>query len=201
MPHSILFPSKYISITLFSGICWFHGPWFVGPADTQHLPTRMFHDKEVFLSSLEETTPLMNVTGKCCVQPIREYCRCTLLFLCLRFCILYIHQDNMVVHPPRGFGACPGEIRLRAVPPFPSCDRVQSAEAQAAQRTWREERKSPSPLLPLVPFSARPVLPRSVHDHRRKKEGLLAVYGEISVVCLGFRSQQKTYTDKTLILH
>ena len=45
------------------------------------------------------------------------------------------------------------KYRLRAVPPFPSCDRVPSAG---------------SPVLPLVPFSARPVLPRS--------EGLLAAW-------------------------
>ena len=31
-------------------------------------------------------------------------------------------------------------------------------------------------LTPLVSFSARPTLPLSVHDHRREKEGLLAVY-------------------------
>ena len=46
---------------------------------------------------------------------------------------------------------------------FPSCERVPSAEAEAARRMGREEN------------SARPALPRSLHDHRREKESLLAV--------------------------
>lgn len=54
----------------------FHGPWFISPADTQHLPTRMFYEKEVFLSSLEETISVGSISGKCCVLPFREYARC-----------------------------------------------------------------------------------------------------------------------------
>lgn len=59
-----------------SGQTWFHGPWFISPADTQHLPSRMFYEKEVFLSSLEETMPVASIAGKCCVLPFREYVRC-----------------------------------------------------------------------------------------------------------------------------
>ncbi|XP_058969432.2 protein polybromo-1 isoform X2 [Pocillopora verrucosa] len=59
-----------------SGHAWFHGPWFITPASTQHLPTRMFYEKEVFLSSLEETLPTGAIAGKCCVLPFREYVRC-----------------------------------------------------------------------------------------------------------------------------
>ena len=66
-----------------SGHSWFHGPWFISPADTQHLPTRMFYEKEVFLSSLEETVSVGNISGKCCVLPFREYARCELNFLFL----------------------------------------------------------------------------------------------------------------------
>ena len=67
-----------------SGQTWFHGPWFISPADTQHLPTRMFYEKEVFLSSLEETMPVANIAGKCCVLPFREYVRCkNISFVCI----------------------------------------------------------------------------------------------------------------------
>lgn len=66
----------YSCFYLVSEDTWFHGPWFISPADTQHLPTRMFYEKEVFLSSLEETIPVGNIAGKCCVLPFREYVRC-----------------------------------------------------------------------------------------------------------------------------
>ena len=69
----LFFVYMYVS---FSGQTWFHGPWFISPASTQHLPTRMFYEKEVFLSSLEETMPAEHITGKCCVLPFREYVRC-----------------------------------------------------------------------------------------------------------------------------
>ena len=36
----------------------------------------MFYEKEVFLSSLEETMPAEYIAGKCCVLPFREYVRC-----------------------------------------------------------------------------------------------------------------------------
>ena len=62
------------------GATWFHGPWFVGPGDTQHLPSRMFYDKELFLSAMEETSPIGLITGKCCVLPMREYCRCKCVY-------------------------------------------------------------------------------------------------------------------------
>ena len=34
---------------------------------------------------------------------------------------------------------------------------------------------------PLAPFSAQPTIPRSVHDHSREKEGLLAVLGLLNI--------------------
>ena len=72
----------------FSGQTWFHGPWFISPADTQHLPSRMFYEKEVFLSSLEETTPVASIAGKCCVLPFREYVRCKIISFFLS--LLYV---------------------------------------------------------------------------------------------------------------
>ena len=75
--------TQSIDVFFVSGHTWFHGPWFISPADTQHLPTRMFYEKEVFLSSLEETVSVGNISGKCCVLPFREYARCELNFLFL----------------------------------------------------------------------------------------------------------------------
>ena len=46
------------------------------------------------------------------------------------------------------------EIRLRAVAPFPSCDRVPSAEAQAARRTGREVKRVRNS----IRLTSRPVL-------------------------------------------
>lgn len=73
--HNLLTLLLFV-IVCFSGQTWFHGPWFISPASTQHLPTRMFYEKEVFLSSLEETMPAEYIAGKCCVLPFREYVRC-----------------------------------------------------------------------------------------------------------------------------
>ncbi|KAK3750182.1 hypothetical protein QZH41_015411 [Actinostola sp. cb2023] len=59
-----------------NGNTWLHGPWFIGPGETQHLPTKMFHEQEVYLSSLEETLPINSIVGKCMVLSIRDYTRC-----------------------------------------------------------------------------------------------------------------------------
>ena len=72
--------------SLVSGRTSFHGPWFISPADTQHLPTRMFYEKEVFLSSLEETISVGSISGKCCVLPFREYARCEIINFSRYFC-------------------------------------------------------------------------------------------------------------------
>jgi protein polybromo-1 len=33
----------------------------------------MFYNQEVFLSSIEDTNPLLAIVGKCCVLEINEY--------------------------------------------------------------------------------------------------------------------------------
>lgn len=84
MPHILNQTVFQLLLCLcFSGHTWFHGPWFISPACTQHLPTRMFYEKEVFLSSLEETMPAEHIAGKCCVLPFREYVRCEKIFYLL----------------------------------------------------------------------------------------------------------------------
>ncbi|GAB6031247.1 hypothetical protein CHUAL_009055 [Chamberlinius hualienensis] len=55
---------------------FFHGPWFVTPQEITHPPTRLFHKQEVFLSSIEDTNPLLSVTGRCYVMELDDYVRC-----------------------------------------------------------------------------------------------------------------------------
>ncbi|KAL3851884.1 hypothetical protein ACJMK2_015582 [Sinanodonta woodiana] len=56
-----------------TGNGFFFGPVFVGPSDIEHSPTRLFYKNEVFLTGLEETTPLISITGKCSVLHIKDY--------------------------------------------------------------------------------------------------------------------------------
>ncbi|KAG1687281.1 Protein polybromo-1 [Nymphon striatum] len=52
---------------------YFHGPWFVTPQEVQHPPTRLFYKQEVFLSSIEDTNPLLSIVGKCSVLDLKDY--------------------------------------------------------------------------------------------------------------------------------
>ncbi|XP_064633737.1 protein polybromo-1-like isoform X4 [Lineus longissimus] len=56
------------------GNSYFHGPWFMQPTDVEHAPTRLFYKREVFRSSIESTTPILAVMGKCMVLPYKDYC-------------------------------------------------------------------------------------------------------------------------------
>ncbi|GFY58398.1 protein polybromo-1 [Trichonephila inaurata madagascariensis] len=56
------------------GNAFYHGPWFVTPQEVQHPPTRLFFRQEVFLSSIEDTNPLLSVIGHCAVLEFKDYC-------------------------------------------------------------------------------------------------------------------------------
>uniref|UniRef100_T1J6Q3 Polybromo-1 n=1 Tax=Strigamia maritima TaxID=126957 RepID=T1J6Q3_STRMM len=58
---------------------YFHGPWFVFPHEIPHSPTRLFYKQEVFLSSIEDSNPLLSITGRCAVMEPKDYMqwRCT----------------------------------------------------------------------------------------------------------------------------
>ncbi|GFQ66100.1 protein polybromo-1 [Trichonephila clavata] len=56
------------------GNAFYHGPWFVTPQEVQHPPTRLFFKQEVFLSSIEDTNPLLSVIGHCAVLEFKDYC-------------------------------------------------------------------------------------------------------------------------------
>lgn len=60
----------------FSGDDFFHGPYFMVPGDIEHSPTRLFYCKEVFLSSQEQTNPVLSITGRCSVLSYKEFTAC-----------------------------------------------------------------------------------------------------------------------------
>ncbi|XP_071450417.1 protein polybromo-1 isoform X3 [Hetaerina americana] len=58
------------------GAGYFRGPWFVTPPEIPHAPTRLFYKQEVFLSTIEDTNPLLSIIGKCAVLEHAEYISC-----------------------------------------------------------------------------------------------------------------------------
>ncbi|XP_076317275.1 protein polybromo isoform X4 [Tachypleus tridentatus] len=59
-----------------SGHAYFHGPWFVTPQEVQHPLNRLFYRQEVFLSSIEDTNPLLSVVARCAVLDVKDYIVC-----------------------------------------------------------------------------------------------------------------------------
>ncbi|XP_067123626.1 protein polybromo-1 isoform X3 [Centruroides vittatus] len=55
------------------GVAFFHGPWFITPQEVHHPPTRLFYKQEVFLSSIEDTNPLLSVIARCAVLDLKDY--------------------------------------------------------------------------------------------------------------------------------
>lgn len=56
---------------------FFHGPWYVTPSEISTQVTgRVYYRQEVFLSSIEDTNPLMSVVGKCTVLDFNDYTTC-----------------------------------------------------------------------------------------------------------------------------
>ncbi|KAK9878876.1 hypothetical protein WA026_003705 [Henosepilachna vigintioctopunctata] len=58
------------------GKCYFRGPWFVTPTEIPHSPTKVFYKQEVFLSSMEDTHPIVGIVGKCAVLEYNDYISC-----------------------------------------------------------------------------------------------------------------------------
>merc|ERR1712071_672434 len=57
-------------------VAYFHGPWYVTPTEIAHAPSRLFYRQEVFLSSIEDTNPLLSVVGRCSVLDLNDYTTC-----------------------------------------------------------------------------------------------------------------------------
>ncbi|KAF7257005.1 hypothetical protein EG68_05957 [Paragonimus skrjabini miyazakii] len=57
-------------------VIFISGPWFIAPSAVEHLPTRVFYPKEVFLTSAEHAThALASATGKCYILRPVDYCQ------------------------------------------------------------------------------------------------------------------------------
>lgn len=59
--------------TAADGMAYFHGPWFVTPKETPHPPSQMFYPREAFISTIQDTNPLLSVVGRCCILEMEDY--------------------------------------------------------------------------------------------------------------------------------
>ena len=55
---------------------FFLGNWYLRPEEAKHMPTQMFFEQECFQSSIEETSPISSIMGKCFIQMLRDYQNC-----------------------------------------------------------------------------------------------------------------------------
>ncbi|CAH8519270.1 unnamed protein product [Dicrocoelium dendriticum] len=79
---------------------YFSGPSFVSPSMVEHLPTRMFYPKEVFLASTEHATyALVSATGKCFVMRPADYCQAFCFEHNLKY-MLALYRD-LSIHMPQ----------------------------------------------------------------------------------------------------
>ncbi|KAF5301597.1 hypothetical protein FQR65_LT08902 [Abscondita terminalis] len=93
------------------GKCYFRGPWFVTPPEIPHSPSRLFYKQEVFLSSLEDTNPLVSIVGKCCVLDYNDYISCRVTEIAesdVYICTSMYDEINRQVRrlPPDGLKRC-----------------------------------------------------------------------------------------------
>lgn len=58
---------------IFSGKCYFKGPWLLMPTEVPHTPTKLFYKQELFLSTVDGTHPIVAIVGKCAVLDYGEY--------------------------------------------------------------------------------------------------------------------------------
>ncbi|XP_048738876.1 LOW QUALITY PROTEIN: protein polybromo-1-like [Ostrea edulis] len=66
--------SRIEKIFVINNDAYFTGTAFVRPADIPHSPTRLFYRHELFLSSQETVHPISQISGRCCVLHLKEYC-------------------------------------------------------------------------------------------------------------------------------
>lgn len=59
-----------------SGKAYFRGPWLVTPPEIPPQPSRKFYKQEAFLSTLEDTNPLVGIVGRCAVLHYNDYISC-----------------------------------------------------------------------------------------------------------------------------
>lgn len=56
-----------------AGNPYFHGPWFVQQAELPPTTVGSFYPQEVFLSSIEDTNPLLSICERCAVLDVTDY--------------------------------------------------------------------------------------------------------------------------------
>ncbi|XP_019864490.1 PREDICTED: protein polybromo-1-like [Amphimedon queenslandica] len=52
---------------------WFRGPWFLRVEEVQHLPSRMFYERELFMSNIQDSNPMRSIIRKCGVLYPSDY--------------------------------------------------------------------------------------------------------------------------------
>lgn len=56
-------------------MAYFHGPWFVtqGGDELMHMTNHPFYPRESFISTIQDTNPLLSIVGRCCVLEVSDY--------------------------------------------------------------------------------------------------------------------------------
>lgn len=58
---------------IFSGKSYFRGPWLLTPPEIHGVYNRLFYRQEVMLSTVQETSPIIAIVGRCAVLDFDEY--------------------------------------------------------------------------------------------------------------------------------
>lgn len=70
---SIEFGHYFFFLFFCSNMAYFHGPWFVTPSETPSTPSQLFYKQEAFISTIQDSNPLLSVVGRCCVLELEDY--------------------------------------------------------------------------------------------------------------------------------
>ena len=56
-------------------MAYFHGPWFVtkGGDELVHMTNHPFYPRESFISTIQDTNPLLSIVGRCCVLEVSDF--------------------------------------------------------------------------------------------------------------------------------
>ena len=74
------FDNVIIIIIIISDDPWFRGPWFLRVEEVQHLPSRMFYERELFMSNIQDSNPMRSIIRKCGVLYPSDYTKCKFIF-------------------------------------------------------------------------------------------------------------------------
>lgn len=71
-----------------------YGTYYLRPAETYHLSTRKFLEREVFKSDKRVTVPLEEVNDRCCVVSVKQYYTMRPEGVCLGVILFQMHYKN-----------------------------------------------------------------------------------------------------------